>query len=279
MLSGPMAVLLPALLMNGPDLAADAFAARRSYAVMTASPAKTVSRRLALAGGAATAVSFIATREVNDADYGLFGVLPVGPYKRKLTAPLETIVPDQIWTLDQKFGILNVQVPLRMTIVRLSGDGGLLVYNPIAATRELLDIMRKLEAQYGPVRHVVLGSVAIEHKVYAGVFAQKFPSAKVWIQPGQYSFPADLPSVALGFPTGRTFTIPASAAEAPWAADLDQATLGPIISRDGCFGETALFHRQSGTLLVTDTVLRVSSRVPPIFDRDPAPLVYHAGTR
>ena len=43
-------------------------------------------------------------------DYGLWGVLPVGPYKAKRSAPIETIVPGQVWTIDQKFGILNVQV-------------------------------------------------------------------------------------------------------------------------------------------------------------------------
>ena len=39
------------------------------------------------------------------------------------------------------------------------------------------------------MKHVVLGTVAIEHKTYAGVFAQKFPQSTVWLQPGQYDFP------------------------------------------------------------------------------------------
>ena len=60
----------------------------------------------------------------------LYGVLPIGPYKRKKTV-METVVPDEVFTFDQKFGILNVQVPVRCTVVRL-GEGGLLVYNPVA---------------------------------------------------------------------------------------------------------------------------------------------------
>ena len=71
--------------------------------------------------------------------------------------------------------------------VKLSG-GGLWILNPIAATRELLDMVHSLEKQHGPVKHVVLGTVAIEHKTYAGVFAQKFPQCTVWLQPGQYDF-------------------------------------------------------------------------------------------
>ncbi len=217
--------------------------------------------------------SFLATREVKPTDYGLYGVLPVGPYKTKATI-FETIVPDQVWTLDQKFGILNVQVPVRTTIVKLS-DGGLLVYNPIAATQECLNYVKKLEEQYGPVKYIVLGSVAIEHKVYTGVFAQKFPSAQVYLQDGQYSFPSNLPNSFLGFPLGRTQSIP-SVDDAPWKKDFDHLTLGPIISKDGAFGETVLYHKATKTLICTDTVLEVSEEVPPIFNQDPEPLLYHA---
>ena len=69
-----------------------------------------VDRRAALIGGGLLAVSAAASGEPKPYDYGLWGVLPVGPYKAKRSAPLETIVPGQVWTVDQKFGILNVQV-------------------------------------------------------------------------------------------------------------------------------------------------------------------------
>ena len=73
-------------------------------------------------------LSFLGTRENTPQDYGLWGVLPVGTYKVKKTI-METIVPDAMWTFDQKFGILNVQVPLRMTVIKLEG-GGLLCTIP-----------------------------------------------------------------------------------------------------------------------------------------------------
>jgi len=220
--------------------------------------------------------SFLGTRENKPTDYGLWGILPIGPYKTKKTI-IETIVPDQIWTLDQKFGILNVQVPTRTTIIKLSG-GGLFVYDPIAATPECLSFIRELEKEHGAVRHIVLGSVAIEHKVYAGVFAQKFPEAQVWLQRGQYSFPTDLPDSFLGFPLGRTNTLPLNKEDAPeeWKKDFDWDTLGPVISRDGAFGETVFYHKETKTLLCTDTVLEVTEEVPAIFDSDHTPLLYHA---
>ena len=101
--------------------------------------------------------SFIATRENKPNDYGLYGILPVGPYKTKNTV-FDTLEDGKIWTATQKFGILNVQVPLRMTIVKLEG-GGLFIYDPVAATPEVVSYVRDLEKIHGSVKHIVLGSV------------------------------------------------------------------------------------------------------------------------
>lgn len=46
-------------------------------------------------------------------------------------------------------------------------------------------MVRKLEKEYGPVRHIVLGTVALEHKATFGPFASYFPKATVWFQPGK----------------------------------------------------------------------------------------------
>jgi hypothetical protein len=250
-------------------------------------------RRNIVTGLTLLSAGLLNIRARDESDYSLFLTLPVGPYKRKKTIFTE-LVPGQIWTGEQKFGILNVQVPLRMTIVRLSNGGGLLVYNPLSATREVVSFVRNLERQVGgPVRHIVLGSVAAEHKVYTGVFAQNFPQAKVWITPGQYSYPLNLPAQFLGFPVGRTYTIPlknqspsdsttattttsTKGEDVDWVDDFEYQTLGPFISKDGAYAETVLYHKVSKTLLVTDTVLEVTDDVPEIFNDDPKPLLYHA---
>ena len=237
-------------------------------------------RRAALQGGFLSAASIVASTETNRDQYGLWGTLPIGPYKTKRTAPMETLVEGLMWTFDQKFGILNVQVPSRMVVIKLSAasGGGLWIYNPIAATRDLVESVRALERAHGPVRHIVLGTVAIEHKTYCGPFAQKFPQATVWVQPGQYAVPLDLPPEYLGFPVGRTKLLPAKAADTPWAADFDQEILGPFISRDGAFGETAFLHRPSKTLVVTDAVVQITEELPEIYRLDKKPLLYHART-
>ena len=103
----------------------------------------------------------------------------------------------------------------------------------IAATKECLSLIKDLVDRYGPVKHIVVGSVALEHKVYAGVMAQKFPKAQVWLTPGQYSFPVNLPDTFLGFPPSRTKLVPQRAEDAPseWTKDFDFLTLGPFKSR------------------------------------------------
>lgn len=226
--------------------------------------------------GVGLGITYAGTRENTPQDYGLWGIVPVGTYKSKKTIR-ETIVENQIWTLDQKFGILNVQVPQRTVIVRLK-EGGLFVYNPVAATQECLGLVQELVDKYGPVKHIVLGSVALEHKAYTGVFAQKFPKADVWVQPGQYSSPSNLPNTFLGFPAGRTKTIPKTMEEAPqeWKDNFEFRILGPFISKDGAFGEAVFYHPSTKTLICTDTVVEVSEDIPAIYDFDHAPLLYHA---
>lgn len=75
---------------------------------------------------------------------------------------------------------------------------------------------------------------------------------------------------------GRTQIIPSNKADAPWNKDFDFETLGPIISKDGAFGETVFYHKSTKTLLCTDTVVEVTDEVPAIFNDDPKPLLYHA---
>jgi len=82
----------------------------------------------------------------------------------------------------QPIGFLNITVNIRMTVIKLRDDS-LLVYNPIAPTGECL---RELE-RLGPVRHIVLGSTALEHKVFCRSFADKFPDASIYVPPGIFN--------------------------------------------------------------------------------------------
>ena len=77
------------------------------------------------------------------------------------------MVPGQIYTFEQLLGTLNVIVNQRMTVV-VVGEGeekGLFVHAPIAPTPECLRLMAELEERFGPVKHIVLPTTAVEHKV------------------------------------------------------------------------------------------------------------------
>ena len=51
---------------------------------------------------------------------------------------------------------------------------------------------------HGPVKHIVVGSAAIEHKIYSGPFSKNFPTADVWLPPKDWSFPVDVPLATFG---------------------------------------------------------------------------------
>ncbi len=201
--------------------------------------------------------------------------VPLYPYGKRRTLRTE-VVKDTLWTFEQIQGIFYVVVPIRMTIVKLE-EGGLLVYAPIAPTRECLRLVNEIAAAHGEVKYIILPTVSgIEHKVFVGPFAQSFPKAQVFVAPHQWSFPLNLPLSWLGLPARRTHALPADSAKAPFADEFDYAILGPIHLGLGPFEEVAFFHRRSRTLLVTDTVLAVPKEPPAIVQLDPTALLFHA---
>ncbi len=215
-----------------------------------------------------------------------FSLLPLAPGARRKTIQTE-VVSGTVWTHDQIQGVVNVNVPVRETVIKLR-DGGLWVHNPVAPTFEHRRMIKELEAEHGPVKHIVLGTVGLEHKALAGPFAKAFPDAQVWLQPGQWAFPVPLPNALYGFNPFKTTYLPtptgdvaadaaAKAAAVPWESEIGFEVLGPLRFKSvGTFGETAFIHRSTGTLLVTDTLVRVGDEPPAIIQEDPRALLFHA---
>lgn len=207
--------------------------------------------------------------EEGDYVYPEWLTLPLAPYARRRTL-LKEIVPNEVWTLDQIFGTFYVYVPIRATVLKVKD--GLLVYAPVAATKECLSMIKDLEKKHGPVRWILLPSKAVEHKVLAGPFAKKFPKAKLFVAPGQFSVPVDLPLNVLGFPSYEVLD-PEGLESLPWAEDCQTAYVDA-----STFGEVALLHKSSKTLVVTDSVISIPED-PPELLLDPEyrrALAYHA---
>lgn len=187
--------------------------------------------------------------------YGLgkiaFSLLPLSPEavgRRK--SLLTEIVPDIMWTIDQVQGIINVNVPVRCTIIRLQKDNSIFINNPVAPTQECLDMVRSIASRYNAtVKHIVLSSLALEHKGTTGAFSSYFPQSTVYLQPGQYAFPLDLPSW-LFFPLGKQLKmIPERSEDAPWADEIDHAVLPTLKPKGpGGYAETAFFHKPTKTV-------------------------------
>jgi Domain of unknown function (DUF4336) len=211
----------------------------------------------------------------SDWAWNFWWTLPIYPFGQRRTL-LREIVPGEIWVLEQLQGVFYVVTPIRMTVVRLEA-GGLLVYAPIAPTRECIALMNELVNEYGDVKYIILPTVSgLEHKVFVGPFAQKFKAAQVYVSPSQWSYPVTLPLSWLGLPGGRSQKLPLDSAEAPFFDEFDYAILGPIGLGVGPFEEVVFFHRRSGTLLVTDSVLSVPATPPEVLQVDPTALLYHA---
>lgn len=210
-----------------------------------------------------------------DFSWTFWPTVPLYPYGVRRTLRQE-VVKDTIWTFDQLQGILYVVVPIRMTVIKLEA-GGLLIYAPVAPTLECIRLVKELVAVHGDVKYIILPTISgLEHKVFVGPFARRFPTAQVFVAPNQWSFPVNLPLSWLGFPAKRTHILPSDSSKAPFAADFDYAILGPIELGPGRFEEVAFFHRRSRTLLVTDSVLSIPEEPSAIIQIDPYPLLFHA---
>lgn len=158
-----------------------------------------------------------------DSQWPLWPALPVFPYSRRKTIRRE--VGPGVWAFDQLIGIYYVHVPIRMTVIKMEA-GGLLVYAPVAPTKECLALLQPLIDQYGAVKTIILPSVAVEHKVNAGPFARAFPSATFYAVDQQYSFPIPLPSRFLGLPRW-TQPLPRSSSSSDTPGGSATNVLGP----------------------------------------------------
>lgn len=235
-------------------------------------------RRLASPPAASSAASGSATRPESGQRYvPNFLALPTAPYGTRRTVR-RCCAEGEVWCFEQVFGTLDVLVPVRMTVVRLAA-GGLWVHAPVAATGELVALVRELEEETGErVRYVVLPSLAVEHKVFVGPFCAAFPRAALWVAPGQWSWPLPFPLALLGAP--KVEGVLGDGTE-PWADEIDTAVLSvggsSLTGFDApWFGDAGFYHRASKTLIVTDVVQKVPREPPEVTQLDPAPLLRRA---
>lgn len=183
---------------------------------------------------------------------------PLGPLTERNTIRRE-IVKGTMWTFEQpqSLGFSNVTTNVRMVVIKLK-SGGLWVHAPIAPTKECIRLLNELEA---PVEYIVLPTFAYEHKIFVGPFSRRFPKAKVYVAPKQWSWPINLPPQLFGiFPT-KNGVLKSDDTTTPWADEIEQKVLVSSVGI-GPYIEVAFFHKKTKTLLVTDAVISVPNQPP-----------------
>ncbi|KAG5189708.1 hypothetical protein JKP88DRAFT_262068, partial [Tribonema minus] len=203
----------------------------------------------------------------SDREYRLITGLPLKPFFERETRRYDA--GQGMWTFEQEQAFFNVSTNIRMTAVQLP-SGGLWVHAPVAPTLECQRLLREV----GEVEHIVLPTTALEHKVYMRDFTRAYPKAQVWVCPGQWSWPINLPLrfrvdgmlvKKIHIPPRPIKLAPSLAQETPpWADDIDLALFSPPVMGLGPTNECVFFHKKSRTLLVTDTVIHIGVEPPDI---------------
>lgn len=210
-----------------------------------------------------------------DQAWSWWPLLPLYPYGLRRTVVRE-ILANRLWILEQMHGVWYVAVPIRMTVLKVGEE--LMLFSPIPPTREVVAVLRQLEVEQGAIRTIVLAtSSGLEHKVPLPALARAFPEATVWISKNQWSFPIRLPPHWLGFPMDRTRVLFDDGL--PHAEQLAWIPLGPLDLGLGTFLDVACLDRETGALLVTDSLVSIRSTPPSLFELDPTPLLFHARER
>ncbi|WP_320674408.1 DUF4336 domain-containing protein [Prochlorococcus sp. MIT 1341] len=210
-----------------------------------------------------------------DISWPWWPLLPLYPYGRRKTLVKE-LIPESIWSFEQLQGLYYVAVPVRLTVVKVTG--GLMLFNPLPPTEELRKNISVLEDSHGPVLTIVLPTASgLEHKISLPALSRAFPEAEIWICPGQWSFPVNYPLDWLGIPEKRAKILLKDGC--PHEDLCSWISLGPLDIGLGRFQEVACFHKPSGSVLVTDALVGISKDPPEIFDIDPTPLIFHSRDR
>ena len=164
--------------------------------------------------------------------------------------PLDTPKPvvDGVWVVDaEPLVTLGLPISVRMTVLRLA-NGDLLLHSP---TRFTPALAARLEA-LGRIRHLIAPNSA--HWMFAKRWQRAYPDAVTWAAPGlRDRGQVRRSGLRLDEDLG-------DAAPAAWAGEIEQG----IVPGGLGFREAYLFHRASGTLILTDLVQNMEpAKLPP----------------
>jgi len=150
---------------------------------------------------------------------------------------------DDLWVAERPQTFYGLEVGTRMSVIRL-GDGSLLLHSPVVLDAAL---RRELDA-IGTVRFAVAPNRV--HHLYAGMVADAYPQARLWVAPG---LPKKRPDLVFVDVLGD---------EAPveWRSEVGQVFLRGRPYEN----EVVCFHRASRTLILCDIAFNFRRGTPPL---------------
>jgi hypothetical protein len=146
-----------------------------------------------------------------------------------------TSFAEGVWIDTAPVRIIGMRLTATMAVLRL-GDGGLLLYSPIAMSPERRAAVEAL----GPVAHLYAPN--LYHHLRIGEWASAFPTARVHAPPG----------LARKRPDLRIDRIHGTTAEPAMTCVVDERRIAGFRLE-----ESVLFHRPARTLVVADLVQNV----------------------
>src|SRR3569833_1042485 len=155
-------------------------------------------------------------------------------------------ISDNIWNADTDIPLGRIQLPVRMTVIRL-GNGALLLHSPIPYS---IALRRELEL-VGRIEWLVAPSIA--HWMYVKEWQKAVPQAVTFAVPG---LRLRQQVQASGMRIDRELS---DEAPAQWNGEIEVVLLSAP-----WYAECALFHVASRTLVLTDVVQNIDpSSLPP----------------
>jgi len=180
------------------------------------------------------------------------------------------LVPDRLWIREMPLRLYGIELGTRMSVVRLSGEGGgLWLHSPVVLDQRLREELDEL----GRVGFVVCPNLG--HHMFAGDYFAAYPDAGFYAAPGLPEKRSDLPfDGVLG-----------DESELGWTRDLEQA----VFRGNRMVREVVFCHQESRTLIVADLVqsadsaspmlTRLEKRLTGTYERPGMPLPFRLGFR
>jgi short-subunit dehydrogenase len=155
-------------------------------------------------------------------------------------------IAENVWIADATIPLAGLQLPVRMTVIRLQG-GALLLHSPIPYSTQLRHELELL----GRIEFLVAPSIA--HWMFMKEWQQAVPQAGVFAVPG-LAARRQVRASGLRIDQELSDEPPAS-----WEREIEV-----ILLTAPAYAECALFHRPSRTLVLTDLITNLDpASLPP----------------